>query len=130
MEEKTIDAIHRLMGELDEEKNKMKMVKQQLNDILEQNDDYRQLKEELKELTAKRAEMKKVLQDDKDYQVFSSELDELRFKLKDLQEILSHHLVNYYNETQNTQIKDNAGEVRTVIISAKVGKPEFIVASE
>ena len=126
MDESTADAIQRLMGEVDETRHEMKVIKEAIRDILEQNDDYRSLQEELKELTAKRAELKKVLQDDKDYQQRASDLDELKFKMKDLQEIMSHHLVTYYNETQATSIRDQSGEVRQIILSAKIGKPETL----
>ncbi|MBW3538443.1 hypothetical protein KY386_03035 [Candidatus Parcubacteria bacterium] len=130
MDEKTIDAIHRLVAEMDEAKAQIKTVKDQLKDVLEQNDEYRQMQEELKELAAKRATAKKLLQADKDYQTVNGELEELKFKLKDLQEIMSHHLVTYYNETQTTQIKGTDGEVRQVIISAKIGKPETLFTPE
>jgi DNA repair exonuclease SbcCD ATPase subunit len=126
--EDSLSEIHRVMNEISEAKVKLKNVREQLVDILEQNDEYKTLKEELKSLSTKRAEIKKVLADDKDYQVFSSELEELRFKLKDLQEILSHHLVTYYNQTQNTRIKDQDGETRPVILSAKIGKPDAIIS--
>ncbi len=126
MDESTGDAIKRLMGEVDETRREMKVIKEAIRDILEQNDDYRGLQEELKEFTGKRADLKKVLQDDKDYQQRASELDELKFKMKDLQEIMSHHLVTYYNETQATSIRDQDGEVRQIILSAKIGKPETL----
>src|SRR5580704_10041773 len=115
----TLDAIHRLMIEIAETRGKMKTVKDQLKDIAEQNDEYRALEEELKELTTKRQTAKKVLESDRDYQQVNTELDELKFKYKDLQEIMSHHLVNYFSETQATQITDEAGETRQVIVSAK-----------
>jgi hypothetical protein len=47
-----------------------------------------------------------------------------------LQEIMSHHLVAYYSETQNTQITDNDGETRQVVLSAKIGRPEAIAPKE
>lgn len=124
MDETTIDAIHRLMTEISETKQKAKTVKENLKDVLEQNDEYKALEDDLKELTTKRAAAKKILQADKDYQLVSSEAEELKFKLKDLQEILSHHLVTYYNESQKLQLKDSEGETRPVILSAKIGKPE------
>jgi predicted nucleic acid-binding Zn-ribbon protein len=125
MEDKsTLDAIHRLMIEIAETRGKMKTVKDQLKDIAEQNDEYRVLEEELKELATKRQTAKKVLESDRDYQQINTELEELKFKYKDLQEIMSHHLVNYFSETQATQITDEAGETRQVIVSAKIGKSE------
>ena len=125
-DETTLEAIHRLMIEIEETKGKMKEFKQQLKDTMEQNEEYRNLQEELKELTAKRQTAKKILEADNDYQTINAEVDELKFKLKDLQEIFSHHLVTHYNATQEPYIKDNDGEVRQVLLSAKVGKPEAI----
>lgn len=124
MDEKTIDAIHRLLGEIAETRAEAKTIKEQLKDLAEQNDEYRELEEELKVLAEKRTKAKDILKEDKDYQKFSVELDEVKFKLKDLGEILSHHLVSYYSETNATQIKDETGEVRQVIISAKIGRVE------
>ncbi len=124
MDEKTLEAIHRLLTEMTETRGKLKAMNLDLKDVMEQNDEYRKLQDELKELTVKRASAKKLLEADKDYQVIAGEVEELKFKLKDLSEILSHHLVTYYNETHQTEIKDNDGEVRAVIISAKIGKPE------
>lgn len=127
MEEKTtVDAIHNLMIEMAETREKMKGVKDHLKDVMEQNDEYKAIAEELKEVSGKRQTAKKLLEADKDYQVINSELEELKFKYKDLQEIMSHHLVTYFSETQTTQITDSDGETRQVIISAKIGKPEAL----
>ena len=95
-----------------------------LKDVLLQNEEYQALQEEIKELTTKRQTAKKLLEADRDYQTINAELEELKFKQKDLQEIMSHHLVAHYNQTQDTQIKDPEGEVRQIILSAKIGKPE------
>jgi chromosome segregation ATPase len=130
MDESTIDAIHRLMTEMDETRGEIKTLRDAIKDILEQNDEYKTMQDELKELTTKRTELKKVLQEDKDYQLRNSELEEEKFKLKDLHEIMSHHLVTYYNETKSTQIKDGDGEVRQVIISAKIGRPEVLIEDQ
>jgi chromosome segregation ATPase len=126
VDEKTEEAIARLIQEIAEAKGEIKTVKEHVDQVLEQNEGYTNLADELKELTIKRGQAKKLLQADQDYQQVSSELEELKFKLKDLQEILSHHLVTYYNETQRTQIKTPEGDVRSLIISAKIGPPEVI----
>lgn len=130
MDETTIDAIHRLMVEMEETRQKAKDIKDNLKDVELQNSEYQELQEEIKEMSVKRQQAKKLLEADKDYQVLHSEAEELKFKLKDLQEIMSHHLVTYYNETQETQIKDSTGEVRQLILSARVGKPEMLASSE
>lgn len=118
----TVDAISRLMIELAETRGKMKTIKDDLKDIAEQNDEYRALQEELKEVSEKRATAKKLLEADKDYQVVNSELEELKFKYKDLMEIMSHHLVTYFTETNETQLTMANGEVLQVVVSAKLGK--------
>ncbi|HEX7259397.1 MAG TPA: hypothetical protein VF272_00505 [Candidatus Saccharimonadia bacterium] len=126
-DETTVAAIHRLMTEMEETRAKIKAMRDNLKDVLEQNQEYKELQEELKELKTKRQQAKKLLEADRDYQTINSELEELKFKQKDLQEIMSHHLVTYYNETQDTTIKDHEGETRQLILSAKVGKPEMTV---
>jgi predicted nucleic acid-binding Zn-ribbon protein len=118
----TLEAVHRLMLELAETRGKMKTVKDQLKDIAEQNDEYRALQEELKEVSQKRQTAKKLLEADKDYQLVNSELEELKFKYKDLVEIMSHHLVTYFSETNETQIQTPDGENMQVVVSAKLGK--------
>jgi predicted nucleic acid-binding Zn-ribbon protein len=124
-DETTMQAIHRLMIEIEETRQKMKSMRDNIKDVLLQNEEYQALQEEIKELTGKRQTAKKMLEADRDFQSLNSELEELKFKSKDLQEIMSHHLVTYYNETQETQIKDSDGEVRQVILNAKIGKPEI-----
>ena len=125
-DETTVSAIHRLISEIDEAKGQIKTMRDNLKDVTEQNREYVELQEELEELKTKRQVAKKLLESDRDYQAVNSELEELKFKLKDLQEIMSHHLVTYYNETNETLIKDNQGEVRQLVLSAKIGKPEGI----
>lgn len=118
----TLDAIHRLMLELAETREKMKKIKDDLKDIAEQNEEYRTLQEELKEVSEKRGTAKKLLEADADYQVVNSELEELKFKFKDLQEIMSHHLVTYFSETNETSLTTPNGDVLQVVVSAKLGK--------
>lgn len=123
MEDKTtLEAVHRLMVEMAETRQKMKMLKEQLKDIAEQNDEFRAIQEELKEATAKRQAAKKILEADKDYQVMNSELEEEKFKAKDLGEIMSHHLVTYFSETNETSLQTPSGETLQVVVSAKLGK--------
>lgn len=123
-EETTLDAIYRLMQELEEVRIKTRKMRDDLKDVLLQNEEYQELQEEVKELTTKRQLAKKLLEADRDFQTINSELEELKFKQKDLHEIMSHHLVTHYSQTQDTQIKDPDGEVRQIILSAKIGKPE------
>ena len=121
-DESTEVAIQRLLTELRETRAEIKVLRDGLHDVLEQNDEYNELQEELKELTVKRKEAKKILEADQDYKKLKEEMDEVKFKYKDLQEILSHHLVTFYNETQQTEVKDDAGETYQVLLSAKLGR--------
>ncbi len=120
----TIQSIHRLLPEIGETKEKIKVLREQLRDVMEQNEEYTQLAEEISELSNKRLQAKKLLAADRDYQKVNADLDDYKIKLKDLQEIMSHYLVTYYNETRSTRLRDNDGETRSVILSAKIGKPE------
>lgn len=123
----TKDAIEHLLPEIEETRQKLKTLRAQLKDMLEQNEEYQALAEEIKELANKRLEAKKLLLSDQAYQQLNAEVDDYKNKLKDLQEIMSHHLVTYYNETNKTEIETAHGETRPVILSAKIGKPEIKV---
>ncbi len=123
MEDKTpLEAIHRLLPEITESKEKLRTIREQLKDAMEQNDEYRQLEVEIKELATKRLEAKKLLLADREFQKINADLDDEKLKQKDLQEILSHYLVSYYDATQKTEITDNSGETRQLLLSAKLGK--------
>ncbi|HSX48199.1 MAG TPA: hypothetical protein VLF41_01700 [Candidatus Nanoarchaeia archaeon] len=122
MDKETLQSIHTVMQEISETRGKVKAMRDDSNDVLEQNDEYRTLRDELKEATEKRRKAKQIMADDKDYQALASELEELKFKLKDLQEILSHHLVTYYNQTQNNEFTDPNGDVHQITLSAKIGR--------
>ncbi len=125
-DETTVGSIHRLMLELEDTRGKIKDMRDNLKDVLLQNEEFQALQEELKELTTKRQQAKKLLESDRDFQTLNSELDELKFKLKDLQEIMSHHLVTHFNDTREMIIQDAEGEMRQILLNAKVGKPEAI----
>jgi predicted nucleic acid-binding Zn-ribbon protein len=122
VDETTQSAIQRLELEMAELRSKMKTIKDDLKDIAEQNEEYRALQDDIAELANKRKTAKKLLQADKDYQVVNSELEQLKFKYKDLEEIMSHHLVTYFKETQESEITDSEGEERQILFKAKLGK--------
>lgn len=129
-DETTLAAIHRLLDEFHETNDRIKAMRDNLKDVLLQNQEYQEIQEELKEMTAKRQQAKKLLEVDRDYQTIHSELEELKFKKNDLAEIMSHHLVTYYNETGETALRDQDGEVRQLLLTAKIGKPEAVIGGE
>lgn len=110
------------MPEIAQSKEKIRTIREQLKDAMEQNEEYKKLEEEIKELSGKRAEAKKLLLADRDFQKINADLDDEKLKNKDLQEILSHYLLSYYNETQKTEVTDDTGETRQLLLSAKLGK--------
>ena len=128
-DETTLGAIQRLFTELGENNAKIRSMRDNIKDVLLQNEEYQQLQEELKQLTTKRQQAKKLLDSDRDFQTLNSELEELKFNHKDLLEIMSHHLVVYRDETKHTTVKDPEGEARQIILSAKIGKPAIETVS-
>ncbi len=114
--------ITQLLAEISVTKNKIKTIRAQAADVLDQNEDHKTLKTASEELATKRAEARKTLLEDRDYEKLSAELEDYRFKLRDLNEILSAHLLEFYNKTQKTELVDRTGATHQVIISAKLGK--------
>lgn len=123
----TTKEINRLLPEIAQTKEQIKTLRSQLKDALTQNEEYVKLQAKIKELADKRAEGKKLLLADRDYVKLNTEIEELCYKLKDLNEILSHYLINYYNQTNKTQIIDDQGDTRQVILQAKIGQPEALI---
>ena len=121
-DKQTVVEIQRLLSEIEQTKNDMRTLREQLKDVMEQNDEYKRLEAEIKELTDKRQAAKQVLLDDTAYQKLHEELEDYKFKSRDLNEILSAHLIEYYQQTQRTEVPDKDGSNRPLIISAKVGK--------
>lgn len=122
-DETTLGAIHRLYGELGDVNQKLRAMRDNLKDVVLQNEEYQALLIEIEELTAKRAQAKKVLEADRDFQTINAELEELKFKKVDLLEIMSHHLVTHRDATHEDTIKDPEGEARQIVLTAKLGKP-------
>ncbi|MBI2797927.1 hypothetical protein HYX70_01335 [Candidatus Saccharibacteria bacterium] len=118
----SLAEIQRLLPEIAETRAKLKTVRDQLRDAMEQSEEFKKLADSIKELATKRAEARKLLMDDKDYQQLKDEVEDYRLKLKDLEEILSHYLLSHYEQTKTTQITDSNGETRQVVITAKIGK--------
>lgn len=116
----SLTEIQRLIPEVAELKAQIKTIRDSLRDVTEQNEDFQKLQAEIDTLAGKRAEAKALLLSDREYQKINTELDDYKFKLKDLQEILSHHLVEYYNQTQKTELTDPNGDTRQLIITAKL----------
>ena len=116
--------IKRLLPEIEETRVQIKTLRNQLKDAVDQNDEYKKLAKEIEELASKRSEARKLLLSDRDYQKLNEELEEYRFKLRDLDEILSSYLLEYYNSTQRSEITDERGDTRPLIITARVGKSQ------
>lgn len=121
-DETTVSAINRLLVELAESRQQIKVVNDNLKDVAEQNDEWREAQDDIAELAEKRTKARKLLEADRDYQLVHSELEELKFKHKDLQEILSHHLVTHFSETGETTFTGPDGEELQIIVTAKPGK--------
>ena len=79
-DETTLGSIHRLMLEIDETRSQIKGLRDNIRDVLLQNEEYQQLQEEIKGLAEKRQQAKKLLEADRDFQSLNSELEEMKFK--------------------------------------------------
>lgn len=113
--------------------------------------DIRESRDHIKDLTADRKEqvlqmsahlrveeIKKDLRDAQEYlkgeikvdnnvSALDAKIAEERSKLTDLHEILSIHLVKYRDDTDEKEVKfdEDDGKVRPILVTAKLGKPEF-----
>lgn len=125
-----IENVHRVWLEIQEGKALIRRHRGVLKDVLEQNDEWRELQELLKQMTKDRRRLQAIIAGDRDVQKAESEIEELQLKQKDLREIMSHHLVRYYEMSHDTSIADPEGEYRQIILSAKIGETTDVLPGQ
>lgn len=116
-----INNIHRVESDISETQSKIKTIRQERKEAIEEIPEYAGVLQLAEQLKAARESLKDVIQEDPSLAATDNELDELKFKLKDLVEILSHHLVVYFQDTGREVVTDSFGDTRQIDFKAKLG---------
>ena len=101
-------------------KEDLKPVNEMLNDLLNNNEEYRLAADEAKEATRKKSAVKKKVLSTPEGKMATDKVNVLRGELKEAQESLSSYLGDYQRLTGSNEIEGEDGELRQIVYAAKL----------
>ena len=101
-------------------KEDLKPVNEMLNDLLNNNEEYRLAADEAREATRKKSAIKKKVLSTPGGKMATDEVNGLRGQLKEAQESLSSYLADYQRLTGSNEIEGEDGELRQIVYAAKL----------
>ncbi len=101
-------------------KEDLKPVQEMLNDLLNNNEEYRLAADVAKEASGKKSAVKKKILSTPEGKMASDKVTGLRGELKEAQEALSSYLTDYQRLTGSNQIEGEDGELRQIVYAAKL----------
>ena len=101
-------------------KEDLKPVKEMLNDLLDNNEEYQLAATEAKEASKKKSVVKKNILSTPAGKMANDKLSGLKNELKEAQEALSTYLTEYQRLTGSSEIEGEDGELRQIVYAAKL----------
>lgn len=101
-------------------KEDLKPVKEMLNDLLENNEEYQLAMKEAKEASAKKSAVKKNILSTPSGKAATDKVNGFKSELKEAQEALSTYLAEYQRLTGSSEIEGEDGELRQIVYVAKL----------
>lgn len=114
------NVIERNADQLDKLKNDLKILREQLKDVFENDVELTDAEEQYKTLSNNVKARKTKLQADPTVTRLKVQIGELNESKKEIEEALSGHLVNYYQLTNSTSFDTSDGDQREFSIRASV----------
>lgn len=104
--------------------SRIKVLKEQLQDELENTDEYTEVQRLSEALKVARENLKRRMQNNRIYMDLTEELGDEKLALKDAKANMSDFLLAYFVKTQEHQIELGPKQAREVIIKGRLGKPK------
>jgi hypothetical protein len=101
-------------------KEDLKPVNEMLNDLLNNNEEYRLAADVAKEAAMKKSAVKKKILSTPEGKMANDKVSGLRSELKEAQEALSSYLTDYQRLTGSNEIEGEDGELRQIVYAAKL----------
>lgn len=101
-------------------KEDLKPVNEMLNDLLNNNEEYRLAADEAKEASGKKSAIKKKVLSTPEGKMATDKVSGLKSELKEAQESLSSYLTDYQRLTGSNEIEGEDGELRQIVYAAKL----------
>lgn len=113
----TINKRLKILDDLQEELNKAKNI---LDETLEDDPNYQAYQDEKAKVAEETKAKKEKVMTRETVKVLDDEVSELRKEIKENKEILALELAEYYKESGQLEFKDNEGNIKRIIFSAKL----------
>lgn len=113
-------VIERNASKLDQAKQQLKILREQLKSVFDNDSDLQEASQQAKTFTSQVRERKSHLQSDPTVTRLKSQIGEMNEQKKEIEEALSGHLVNYYSLTNSTSFDTSDGDQREFSIKASV----------
>jgi chromosome segregation ATPase len=113
-------VIERNAEQLENLGNEMKVKREELKSVFENDSQLEEAQNQAKELSTKVKERRSALQSDPQVTSLKVQLGELSQQKKEIEETLSNHLVNYYSLTNSMSFDTSDGDQWEFSVKAKV----------
>lgn len=114
------DMVHKRLRIINELKEELKELKHHRKDILEEDNEYSELKEKNKLIKDQASTKKKQILDAPEYKAVIDQMKELREEVRDQKEALSQELIELYKEEGITEIEDSEGNLKKLKFSVRL----------
>jgi hypothetical protein len=112
--------IKTLISRIARVKEDLKPVKEMLNDLLNNNEEYQHAAAEAKEASKKKSSVKKEVLSTPEGKMALDKVNALKSELKEAQEALSSYLADFQRLTGVSEIEGEDGELRQIVYVAKL----------
>jgi hypothetical protein len=116
------NLIKKYIVDIEKVQQQLKTQKEMFDASFENDAAYAEADEKVKEVTKTKNASKQKLMKNPSITMIFDRMKELKQELKDMREDLSDYLQQYYKLANTTQIIDDNGEIREIIVSTKLVK--------
>ena len=114
------DMIVKRLSILDDLSSEINVLKEQYDDLLENDPDYQELKAELDEVKEATRNKSTQVMEKTSIKDLKERMKEKRMEISDNKEALAIELVEYYKETGSLEIEDIDGNIKKLKFSVKL----------
>lgn len=114
------NLVQRYAQQMDEIKNEIKVQRESMTNLMDNDEELSQLEEQAKTVTQDVKAKKNRLKESPEAVQLQMKVKELQEEVKEIQEALNNYLLRYYEMTGSKIIEDDEGRERSINISARL----------
>jgi len=114
------NLVQRYAQQMDELKNEIKVQRESMTNLMDNDEELSQLEEQAKTVTQDVKAKKNRLKESPEAVQVQMKVKELQEEVKEIQEALNNYLLRYYDMTGSKIIEDDEGRERSINISARL----------